>query len=222
MLYHEDMPFAECCQLLEFARQEEAGLVFKFPQHMYIYQHPEKVDWLQGQMNSDIGSEPFIFHPEQDRHYLELPQCASIHADPERIKAFAQHSTLSFRQFSEYGFDVAPQGVNKGSGIRRLLSLLDLPRSQCACFGDNYNDIEMMESCGFRVAMGNAVPEIKAMADHVTTATDEDGRSCLAYSTWASFKKTGTYFRIPVLIQSHTSEAVPPPRSAFFLRLPAP
>ena len=60
MLYHEDMPFAECCQLLEFARQEEAGLVFKFPQHMYIYQHPEKVDWLQGQMNSDIGSEPFI------------------------------------------------------------------------------------------------------------------------------------------------------------------
>lgn len=175
MLYHEDMPFAECCQLLEFARQEEAGLVFKFPQHMYIYQHPEKVDWLQGQMNSDIGSEPFIFHPEQDRHYLELPQCASIHADPERIKAFAQHSTLSFRQFSEYGFDVAPQGVNKGSGIRRLLSLLDLPKSQCTCFGDNYNDIEMMESCGFRVAMGNAVPEIKAMADHVTTATDEDG-----------------------------------------------
>ena len=68
MLYHEDMPFAECCQLLEFARQEEAGLVYKFPQHMYIYQHPEKVDWLQGQMNSDIGSEPFIFHPEQDRH----------------------------------------------------------------------------------------------------------------------------------------------------------
>ena len=175
ILSHEDIPFDECCRLLDFARKEKAGLIFKFPRHMYIYQHPEKVDWLQGQMNSDIGSEPFIFHPEQDRHFLELPQCASIHADPDRVREFASASTLSFRQFSAFGFDVAPQGVNKGSGIRKLLTILDLPKDKCACFGDNYNDIEMMEECGYRIAMGNAVPKIKEMADHVTAATDKDG-----------------------------------------------
>lgn len=175
ILYHQDIPYEQCCALVQYAQEHEAGLLLKFPKHMYIYQHPEKIDWLIGQMNSDIGREPFIFHPEQDRHFLELPQCASLHDDENRVKEFAKHCPLSFRQFSKNGFDIAPNGVNKGTGIRKLLEILHLHKEDCACFGDNYNDIEMMESCGYRIAMGNAIEPIKEMADYVTAPIDEDG-----------------------------------------------
>lgn len=108
ILSHEDITLQQCEELISFAHQTNAGLVFKFPHHMYIYQHPEKIDWLDGQIHSDIGPEPFIFHPEQNHHYEELPQCASIHADPDKIAQFAAKNILSFKQYSPDGFDVAP------------------------------------------------------------------------------------------------------------------
>ena len=40
---------------------------------------------------------------------------------------------------------------------------------------DNWNDAEMFEVCGTAVAMGNAVDGVKALADQVTTAIDDDG-----------------------------------------------
>ena len=42
-------------------------------------------------------------------------------------------------------------------------------------FGDGYNDKSMMETVGFSIAMANAVDEIKAIADYVTTSNDDDG-----------------------------------------------
>ena len=42
-------------------------------------------------------------------------------------------------------------------------------------FGDSYNDATMLQIAGVGVAMGNGVPEIRALADYVTGSNDEDG-----------------------------------------------
>lgn len=175
ILSHEDITPDECEQLISFAHRTQAGLVFKFPKHMYIYQHPEKIDWLDGQIHSDIGREPFRFSEKQNHHLIELPQCASLHADPSAVREFAETSSLSFKQYSEDGFDVAPKSVSKGTGLLRLMQLLDLRKEETACFGDNYNDLEMMHTAGLRVAMGNAVDEVKEIADYVTDSVGHDG-----------------------------------------------
>lgn len=175
ILSHEDISQQECEQLISFAHRHEAGLVFKFPKHMYIYQHPEKIDWLDGQIHSDIGRDPFIFHTKQNHHLMELPQCASLHADPAEVRKFAEKSTLSFKQYSADGFDVAPKNVSKGAGLTVLMNHLGLLKEETACFGDNYNDIEMMHVAGYRIAMGNAVAEVKEIADYVTDAVDRNG-----------------------------------------------
>jgi len=41
--------------------------------------------------------------------------------------------------------------------------------------GDGENDLDMMEFAGISVAMGNAVPSVKAAADYVTDDVDHDG-----------------------------------------------
>lgn len=175
IISHQDIAYDDCLKLISFAKEQEAGLVFKFPHHMYIYQHPEKVDWLAGQMESDIGKEVFIFHSKQDHHEVELPQCASLHADPKEVMRFAKHSNLSFHQFSDDGFDVAPKGVHKGAGLKQLMDYLHVKKEEVACFGDNYNDLEMFDTAGYRIAMGNAVDEVKAKADFITASSDQDG-----------------------------------------------
>ncbi|HDN2547183.1 TPA: HAD hydrolase family protein, partial [Enterobacter asburiae] len=50
-----------------------------------------------------------------------------------------------------------------------------LSMSQVIAFGDNFNDLSMLETAGLGVAMGNAVDEVKACADLVIGNNTENG-----------------------------------------------
>ena len=41
--------------------------------------------------------------------------------------------------------------------------------------GDGYNDFPLLMACGLKIAMGNAVPELKAIADFIAPSVEEDG-----------------------------------------------
>ena len=41
--------------------------------------------------------------------------------------------------------------------------------------GDGYNDFPLLMACGLKVAMGNAVPELKAIADYIAPTVADDG-----------------------------------------------
>ena len=47
--------------------------------------------------------------------------------------------------------------------------------SEIVAFGDDYADIGMLKMCGIGVAMGNAVQEVKDVADDITLSNEEDG-----------------------------------------------
>jgi Cof subfamily protein (haloacid dehalogenase superfamily) len=71
--------------------------------------------------------------------------------------------------------EIAPVGVNKGAAILELLAHVGVDPADAIGIGDNWNDAEMFEVCGTSVAMGNAVPGVRELADQVTTPIDEDG-----------------------------------------------
>ena len=70
---------------------------------------------------------------------------------------------------------IPARGMNKADGLQELIDQLGIARGEVASFGDNYNDVEMLKLAGTAVAMGNAVDEVKALADYVTTSSDQDG-----------------------------------------------
>jgi Cof subfamily protein (haloacid dehalogenase superfamily) len=74
--------------------------------------------------------------------------------------------------------DIAPDGVNKATGMERVREWLDWPRSRIVAVGDGRNDLELLEwasTQGRGVAMGQAPDEVKAAANEVTGPDDEDG-----------------------------------------------
>lgn len=73
------------------------------------------------------------------------------------------------------GIMVRCDGIDKGSGVRHLLSLLNIKREDVACIGDGANDVPMFEACGFRIAMGNSEGILKQRADHIVSNIDQDG-----------------------------------------------
>ena len=65
--------------------------------------------------------------------------------------------------------------ATKLNGVRLLAARLGISLDGIAAFGDDYNDIEMLRECGVGVAVENALEEVKAAADEICPANEEDG-----------------------------------------------
>jgi Cof subfamily protein (haloacid dehalogenase superfamily) len=66
-------------------------------------------------------------------------------------------------------------GVNKGQALVQLCDLLAIAPERVLAIGDNDNDIPLLQAAGYGVAMGNASPGLKAIADWVAPAIEADG-----------------------------------------------
>jgi hydroxymethylpyrimidine pyrophosphatase-like HAD family hydrolase len=71
--------------------------------------------------------------------------------------------------------DLAPDGVSKASGLQTVADRLGVAQQDVLAIGDGRNDCEMLAWAGRGVAMGQAPPEVKSVADGVTGSLDEDG-----------------------------------------------
>lgn len=71
--------------------------------------------------------------------------------------------------------DIIPATSGKGIGIQKILAYYQLTPEQALAFGDGNNDIEMLKTVGWGLAMGNASEELKAVADEVIGGVDVDG-----------------------------------------------
>ncbi|NMM65379.1 sugar-phosphatase [Clostridium sp. P21] len=65
--------------------------------------------------------------------------------------------------------------ANKGVGVDILAKSLGIKREEVICMGDAGNDIHMIEYAGLGVAMGNAFPELKQIANYITKTNEENG-----------------------------------------------
>ncbi len=74
-----------------------------------------------------------------------------------------------------YYCDVTPPGIDKGRLVDLLSHRLGVPRAEIAVLGDMGNDVEMFAHAGFAIAMGNATPEVAALAQARTLSNAEDG-----------------------------------------------
>lgn len=72
-------------------------------------------------------------------------------------------------------FKLAPKSATKENAILFLSDYLQISTDQMIAFGDDFSDIGMLKLCGRGIAMGNAIPQVKEIADEITLTNDEDG-----------------------------------------------
>ena len=64
---------------------------------------------------------------------------------------------------------------NKGNGLSILANSLGIKKEEIMACGDSYNDLGLFAGAGLKVAMGNAIPELKAAADYISADNDNAG-----------------------------------------------
>lgn len=117
-----------------------------------------------------------ISHSPLNMFLAELPekQLDEVHQELKKIPDIAINRTPSFTS-GLWGFDITHAEATKQHGILQVAELLNIYPEEIIGIGDGYNDLPLLMACGLKVAMGNAVEDLKAIADYVAPAVDEDG-----------------------------------------------
>lgn len=81
--------------------------------------------------------------------------------------------------------EIAPRAISKATALELLLNdRFDIGMHEVMAFGDNYNDIDMLQAVGMGIAVGNAREEVKAIAKEVTLKSIEDGVAVAIEKYW--------------------------------------
>ncbi len=74
-----------------------------------------------------------------------------------------------------YLVQIMSKAANKRNGVKVMLNAFGIAPEEAVYFGDDQDDAESMQLCGLGVAVDNAIPEVKAVADELAESNDADG-----------------------------------------------
>lgn len=118
------------------------------------------------------------------RNFLNAsPTSMLIHAEEENIKVIRDHlssvhaEVISHRSWGAPWpvIEIVKNGLNKAVGLKKAADFFQIPPERIIAFGDEDNDLEMLEYAGQGIAMGNAIDQVKSVAKQVTLSNEEDG-----------------------------------------------
>jgi hydroxymethylpyrimidine pyrophosphatase-like HAD family hydrolase len=98
-----------------------------------------------------------------------LTVIATFRVHEQVVREVIADSRLDYELvFNKDAVMILPRGVDKRSGLLSALAELELSPEQVVAVGDAENDLPFLQACGRSVAVGNAVPALREVADLVT------------------------------------------------------
>lgn len=117
--------------------------------------------------------------------YLSIPEDAEIYNilslsfDKQKLELgrarFRNNPEVTMVISADHNFEVEHPDASKGNALRKLAARLGISLENTMAIGDSNNDVSMLTIAGCSVAMGNAHPDIQAIAKEVTLTNIENG-----------------------------------------------
>ena len=93
----------------------------------------------------------------------------------QALEYLGKYGDLSLTEGMKNNIEVTHEKAKKGIAFSDLAEYFGIRKDETAAFGDNYNDIDLLDHAGFSICMGNGKEEVKKRCDMVTLSNDEDG-----------------------------------------------
>ena len=116
-----------------------------------------------------------------EHNLTDDPIALTIQFDPAKKEAILDRVNERYGDFVEpriWGggysiMELIHRGTHKETALSYLAKYYQIDRQHIVAFGDEHNDLEMIDFAGHGVAMQNAIPELKAVAKDVTPLDNE-------------------------------------------------
>ncbi|MFP7494801.1 Cof-type HAD-IIB family hydrolase [Terribacillus saccharophilus] len=134
-----------------------------------------------------------LFHLEEEEDPIKVGSLTqALQVDPTSILIYPhENQVASIRETLEkehaeiiehrrwgapyHIIEIIRKGLSKAIGLQKISHYYGIPQQNIIAFGDEDNDLEMIEYAGAGVAMGNAIGPLKEIANHTTGTNMEDG-----------------------------------------------
>lgn len=144
---------------------------------VYLHYHDEKM------LSAFSLGDPKITTGDLRTILVNDPTSLLIHAEEESVSLIRKHledvhaEVIDHRRWGAPWdvIEIIRNGLNKAVGISHVSSYLNIPQDRIIAFGDEDNDLEMIEYAGIGVAMGNAISPLQNIANEITLSNNEDG-----------------------------------------------
>ncbi len=163
-------------RLIDIARTQELALSLFLAGRVYAEHVTEQSRTLYRDIGSTlvevsdlkqvINTPPLkgmVVHPVEQRDEIMFNLQNALNGS---LSVFRSHDVLT---------EITSLTVSKGHALATLAAYYGLDQSQVMAIGDQDNDVEMIDWAGIGVAMGNASPKAKAVADYIAPPVTEDG-----------------------------------------------
>lgn len=171
VVYKHPIPRTDVFALLDYVEQHPFPCIFVREKDMYL-------NFVNDDVRDVFRLLDFIEVPTADlrtKADADVLQFIAFFRNDREEEVMSHLPHCRSTRWSEVFSDVVPVDTCKTVGIRRLCAHFGIAPQEVMTFGDGGNDIEMLRDAAIGVAMGNASDEVKAAADYVTSAVDDEG-----------------------------------------------
>lgn len=136
----------------------------------------DKLYWNRKENKSENFDPNAIFDDMKDFQDSAIKICVQT-TDSKKAKEIASSlENCDFLPFSDIPwYKFSNSNATKENAIKFLANYLNISIENTVAFGDDFSDIGMLKLCGKGIAMGNAIPAVKEIADEITLSCDENG-----------------------------------------------
>jgi Cof subfamily protein (haloacid dehalogenase superfamily) len=194
MLYHKKVSAEDIRHLVDFFNQHKVD--FYIESNGGLYGSENLIPKLEKIIYGDVENDSAAKHKKENspNHFIEAINVGQdLYRNDVNKACFLEPKDISFEQIKEefknkfevihctvpsFGKDsgeLGVPGVHKATAIEALLEHLNIEAKNTIAFGDGMNDVEMFRACQLGIAMGNAKPGLKEIADEITDTHDEGG-----------------------------------------------
>lgn len=158
-------------------KYEYDNLIAEVMDDVYLHREDEGVLQLPHMGN------PTILTGDLKDILKEDPTSLLIQADDVNTPIIRQHLQDVHAELIEHRrwgapfpiIEIVHKGLSKAVGIDYIAKEMGIPRDRIIAFGDEDNDMEMIEYAGVGVAMSNGIDDLKSIANEITLSNNEDG-----------------------------------------------
>lgn len=182
ILFSKTIPDYMVQKIAKYCLQQQAETFVYSYDHIY-YSNPSSRTLKYQRYNTEVQAS-FKIPLREMRSGNDLPLGQVIkfficNLDEVQASEFEQlfnsQNQLTLVSSAKKALDIMANGVSKGTGLNFMAEKIGMDLAQTAVFGDNFNDISMLQLAGCPIAVGNAEEAVKAVAKYVTGSNDEDG-----------------------------------------------
>ena len=179
--YHGQVVYEECMDLTalkvldSFCRERKIAYYMESNHDIYVFnkEHPVHLEFTQ-----QWGMKEEIIVDDFDLSKVKVYICmiALNHQDEvaEMMATLSPYFSI-LPHHSGLSFDLISKDISKANGIEKLINHLNRDMKDTIAFGDGSNDVEMLQSVGYSIAMGNGCDEAKAVATMIGDTVVNDG-----------------------------------------------